>query len=154
LRLTVIVDERVAAFYALGQARATGRPTALLCTSGTAPAHYYPAVIEASASYLPLLVLTADRPFELHDPGAQQPIDQVRLFGAHVRHFVDVGAPETAALAALPRIAANAVTRTLCPTPGPVHVNLRFRKPLEPVVVHDPEPWQRHADLLRERGAP
>jgi 2-succinyl-5-enolpyruvyl-6-hydroxy-3-cyclohexene-1-carboxylate synthase len=81
LRCHALIDERSAAFYALGQARLSGVPSLLLCTSGTAPAHYYPAVIEARESGVPLLVLSADRPFELQRCGAHQTIDQTRLFG-------------------------------------------------------------------------
>ncbi len=134
LRCHDIVDERSAAFYALGRARATGRPSLLLCTSGSAPAHYFPAVIEASAAFVPLLVLSADRPFELHGCGASQTVDQLRLYGDHVRWFVDLGAPEPgeAALLSLRRAAVRAVAESLGPTPGPVHVNARARKPLEP----------------------
>jgi 2-succinyl-5-enolpyruvyl-6-hydroxy-3-cyclohexene-1-carboxylate synthase len=134
LRSHFVVDERAAAFFALGQARVSGRPTLLVCTSGTAGAHYFPAVIEASLSGVPLVVVTADRPWELQQTGASQTIDQTRLFGGHVRHFAALGAPEpeAGALRALARTAAQAVARSLGPEPGPVHVNAPFRKPLEP----------------------
>src|SRR5690606_13597277 len=89
LRVRDVVDERVAGFVALGVGRATGRPALLVCTSGSAPAHYYPAVIEAAAAHVPLLVLSADRPFEAHGCGANQTVDQQRLFGAHARFFAD-----------------------------------------------------------------
>ncbi|MEP7053032.1 MAG: thiamine pyrophosphate-binding protein, partial [Pseudomonadota bacterium] len=84
-----LVDERVAAFFALGQARVTGRPSLLVCTSGTAAANYFPAIIEARLSRVPLLVLTADRPFELQHSGAPQAIDQIKLFGESVRAFFE-----------------------------------------------------------------
>src|SRR5262249_24394126 len=89
-RLTIhrVRDERSAGFFALGMARASGRPAVVICTSGTAPAHLYPAVIEASLSGLPLVVLSADRPFELMHAAAPQTIDQTKLFGDHVRQFV------------------------------------------------------------------
>jgi 2-succinyl-5-enolpyruvyl-6-hydroxy-3-cyclohexene-1-carboxylate synthase len=146
----VIVDERAASFFALGQARVTGRPSVLVCTSGTAPAHYYPAVLEASQSFVPLLVVTADRPWELYDCGASQTIDQSKMFGSAVRHYAELGLPDPApaAILAVPRIAAQAVTRTLFPTKGPVHINARFRKPLEPAPVGAAEPW---APLLAGR---
>ena len=83
--VVVIVDERSAGFYALGAARATGRPAALICTSGTAAAHYLPALIEAAATFVPLVVVTADRPPELHYCGAPQTIDQDKLFGGFTR---------------------------------------------------------------------
>lgn len=129
-----VVDERSAAFFALGAARATGVPVVLLCTSGTAGAHHYPAVIEAALTGVPLIVVTADRPLEHSDCGAAQAIDQVKLFGDHVRGFFEVGTPEADddALRAVRRIATQAVARALDPQPGPVHVNARFRKPLEP----------------------
>lgn len=131
-----VFDERSAGFFAIGQARATGRPSVLLCTSGTAAAHYYPAVIEAAQAFVPLVVLSADRPFELQHCGANQTVDQTRLFGAHVRHFADVGMPADSerALAALRRTAVQAVTVASSPTPGPVHLNLHAGKPLEPSV--------------------
>src|SRR6185369_17962085 len=115
----------------------TGRPSVLVCTSGTAGAHYLPALIEASQSFVPMLVVTADRPWESQDAAAPQTIDQRKLFGDFARHFAELGLPDPspAALAAVPRIAAQAVARSLGPTPGPVHVNARFRKPLEPVPV-------------------
>ncbi len=156
LRLHVVVDERSAAFFALGQARVTGRPSLLVCTSGTAGAHYLPAIIEAAQSFVPMLVVTADRPWELYDAAAPQTIDQLKLFGSFVRHHAELGLPDPApsALRAVPRIAAQAVARALGPTPGPVHLNARFRKPLEPVVVSGPEPWEPLADALLARGAP
>jgi 2-succinyl-5-enolpyruvyl-6-hydroxy-3-cyclohexene-1-carboxylate synthase len=141
LRCWDVIDERAAAFFALGQARVTGRPSLLLCTSGTAGAHYLPAVIEAGAAQLPLLVLTADRPFELQDCGAAQTIDQVKLFGGHVRRYIELGLPDASdlALRALRRTAAQAVLTTTWPTPGAVHLNARARKPLEPQTVHTEE---------------
>jgi 2-succinyl-5-enolpyruvyl-6-hydroxy-3-cyclohexene-1-carboxylate synthase len=156
VRLHVIVDERSAAFFALGQARVTGRPTMLVCTSGTAGAHYFPAVIEAHQSFAPLLAVTADRPWELADAAAPQTIDQLKLFGGFVRHFAELGLPCAlpSALRAVPRVAAQAVARALGPTPGPVHVNARFRKPLEPVAASGPEPWEPLWEALMARGAP
>ena len=150
----VIVDERSAAFFALGQARATQLPTALLCTSGTAVAHYFPAVIEASLSFLPLLIVSADRPWEDRDTGASQTIDQVKMFGDVVRHFADLGPPDPSAFRAVARIAAQCVHATLSPTPGPVQLNVQFRKPLEPVAVSAPEPWRDALHALSEKGAP
>ena len=151
-----IIDERSAAFFALGQARVTGLPTVLICTSGTAAAHYLPAIIEANESFLPLVALTADRPWEAYDVASPQTIDQVKLFGGHVRHFFDVGTPEAsgAVLRGVVRIAAQAVARALGPTPGPVHINAHFRKPLEPVDVAGRESWQDDVDALLARGAP
>ena len=91
IEVTVIVDERSAAFFALGAAQASGEPVALLCTSGTAAANYHPAVCEADESGLPLVVLSADRPPELRGIGAGQTIDQIKLFGSSVRWFCEVG---------------------------------------------------------------
>lgn len=142
LSVRVVVDERAAAFFALGQVRITGRPTALVCTSGTAPAHWFPAVIEASQQHLPLLLVSADRPWESQGVAAPQTIDQVKLFGGFVREAIELGEPHPAALRAVPGIAARGVHRSLSPVPGPVHVNARFRKPLEPVDVAGPEPWE------------
>lgn len=135
LRLHSVIDERAAAFFALGQARVTGRPSLLLCTSGSAGAHYLPAVIEADQAGLPLLILTADRPTELLHVAANQTIDQRWLFEGYARRVVDVGAPDPApaALRGLRRLAAQAVALAQAPQPGAVHLNLRARKPLEPV---------------------
>ncbi len=156
LRSRVIVDERSAAFFALGQARASGRPSLLICTSGTAPAHYLPAVIEASRAGVPLVVVSADRGWEEADSGAPQVVDQLKLFGSHVRHFAELGVPDPspAALRAVPRVAAQAVAASLGPIPGPVHVNARFRKPLEPQVSDKPEPWEPELERLRRAGPP
>ncbi len=152
LRCWDVIDERAAAFFALGQARVTGRPSLLVCTSGTAGAHYLPAVIEAGAAHLPLLILTADRPFELQDCGAPQTIDQVKLLGGHVRRFFELGMPDASdlSLRALRRLAAQAVLTTTWPTPGAVHLNARARKPLEPQSVHttDEVALRAHVDSL------
>lgn len=131
----VVIDERSAAFFALGQARVTGRPTALLCTSGTAGAHYFPAIIEAAESGVPLVAITADRPWEAYGASAPQTIDQTKLFGSYVRGYFELGLPDPtdAAIRAVPRLVGQAVARAASPTPGPVHVDARFRKPLEPV---------------------
>lgn len=134
LEVQVVIDERAAAFVALGQARATGRPGLLVCTSGTAGAHYLPALVEASEARIPLLALTADRPPELQGRGASQTVDQVRFYGHHVRRSFDVGTatPEARAVDGLLRTAVLAVHATRWPDPGPVHLNASFRKPLEP----------------------
>jgi 2-succinyl-5-enolpyruvyl-6-hydroxy-3-cyclohexene-1-carboxylate synthase len=134
LDLTTLIDERAAGFFALGAARATGAPVALVCTSGTAAAHYLPAIVEASLAGVPLVVLTADRPPELQDCGASQTIDQVKLYGDFVRAAIDLGPPGPGELAlrAVRRKVAQAVTVASGPHPGPVHVQLPLRKPLEP----------------------
>ena len=132
LRVTVQLDERVGGFCALGMAKASGRPVALVCTSGTAAANYLPAVVEAHHSGVPLVVCTADRPPELRDAGAGQTIDQVKLYGDHVRWYAetpcDFDDPDYFA-----RLAVRAATTAGAgPDPGPVHLNWPFRKPLEP----------------------
>ncbi|HWO22134.1 MAG TPA: 2-succinyl-5-enolpyruvyl-6-hydroxy-3-cyclohexene-1-carboxylic-acid synthase [Kofleriaceae bacterium] len=134
LQLVTLVDERAAAFYALGAARATSAPAALVCTSGTAAAHYLPAIIEASLAGVPLLALTADRPPELHACGASQTIDQIGLYGGYVRAALDLGAPAPGELAlrAVRRKLVQAVALARGPRPGPVHVEVPLRKPLEP----------------------
>lgn len=151
LRKHTIIDERAAAFFALGLARSTGLPVALLCTSGTAGAHYLPAVIEASQAGHPLVIITADRPWEAYDCAASQTIDQVKLFGDHVRHFAELGLPERSALPAVMRIAAQAVHRATHPA-GAVHINARFRKPLEPVDAPRPEPHEAEVAALLAAG--
>ena len=153
-----IVDERSAAFFALGQGRVRGRPTLLVATSGTAGANYFPAVVEASASHVPLLVLTADRPVELAACGANQTIDQLKLYGDHARDFVDLGTPDASsrALRALRRAVAQAVFTSQYPLPGAVHLNARARKPLEPGAAESDEERVLAAavDALIERPAP
>jgi len=132
LRPWVVTDERAAGFFALGMARASGRPAALLCTSGTAAANYLPAVVEASMAEIPLVVLTADRPPELRDCHAAQTVDQVRLYGTHARWSVDAPAPGAGVdLDAYFRtLALRAVAAATEAPRGPVHVNLPMREPL------------------------
>ena len=129
----VIIDERSAGFFALGQARISGLPSVLICTSGSALSHYFPAVIEARQSGTPMLVLSADRPFELTHSGAHQTIDQTRIFGEYARYFeLGTPVPEVAALLGLRRTAWQAVDATLSAPRGAVHLNFRAKKPLEP----------------------
>ena len=137
------LDERSAGFYALGLAMATERPVALVCTSGTAAVEFHPAVVEAQMSNVPLLVLTADRPPELRHSGANQTIDQVKMYGDHVLWAVDVGLPEAeppgVALRNLRTTAARALAVADGIVKGPVHLNIPFRKPLEPDGAHNPD---------------
>lgn len=137
-----IVDERSSAFFALGLARAIGRPVALLCTSGTAGANYFPAICEAAQDDIPLLILTGDRPPEDHECGAQQVMQQAGMYGDHVRWHHQTAQAEATPhkLAYLRSLACRALHRTRFPQPGPVHLDLPFRKPLEPVQVSTGHP--------------
>ena len=130
-----VLDERSAGFFALGLARQHRRPTALICTSGTAAANFLPAIIEAQESGVPLLVITADRPPELRECASGQTIDQQKLYGGHVNFYHELAVPE--AKLELLRYArqtiVHAFERTLFPFAGPVHLNAPFRDPLPPV---------------------
>lgn len=133
-RPVVHVDERGTAFAALGYGRATGCPAAWITTSGTAVANGMPAVVEAATDGVPMLCLTADRPPELRGSGANQTIDQVKIFGDYARHFVDLPPPSSGMPPeALLCVVDEAVHRARRVPPGPVHLNCMFRKPLDPV---------------------
>ena len=130
-----VLDERSAAFFALGMARATERPVALVCTSGTAAANFYPAVIEAAYSRVPLLVLTADRPPEMRDCHSGQTIDQLKLYGNYPNWQTELTIPsvEMGMLAYLRQTVMYGWERSLYPVPGAVHLNIPFRDPLAPI---------------------
>ncbi|MGV0104785.1 2-succinyl-5-enolpyruvyl-6-hydroxy-3-cyclohexene-1-carboxylate synthase [Nostoc sp. DSM 114160] len=130
-----ILDERSAAFFALGQAKATGRPVVLVCTSGTAGANFYSAVIEASYSRVPLLILTTDRPPELRDCHSGQTVDQLRLYGNYPNWQTELALPcaDLGMLAYLRQTVIHSWERAQNPTKGPVHLNIPFRDPLAPV---------------------
>ncbi|MDZ8140504.1 MAG: 2-succinyl-5-enolpyruvyl-6-hydroxy-3-cyclohexene-1-carboxylic-acid synthase [Nostoc sp. DedQUE04] len=130
-----ILDERSAAFFALGQAKATGRAVVLVCTSGTAGANFYSAVIEASYSRVPLLILTTDRPPELRDCHSGQTVDQLRLYGNYPNWQTELALPcaDLGMLAYLRQTVIHSWERAQTPTKGPVHLNIPFRDPLAPV---------------------
>lgn len=139
LRVHVIPDERSAAFFALGLARASGRPPALIATSGSAPAHWLPAAIEACEDEQPLILLSADRPPELLDCGANQATAQGGLFAGHARALYALPADASGAHAR--DVGRRAAASCRWPRPGPVHLNIAFR---EPLVAADPgrcEAW-------------
>jgi 2-succinyl-5-enolpyruvyl-6-hydroxy-3-cyclohexene-1-carboxylate synthase len=171
LRVQVVLDERSAAFRALGIATATGRPVIVCCTSGTAATNFHPAVVEAFHARVPLLVCTADRPPELRATGAGQTIDQTQLYGNAVRWFFDPGPPMDAPGAGVTwrSLASRAFAEAMGPPAGPVHLNLPFREPLVPtgalladapgrtdgspwtrVTAHQPEPAPADVERLVE----
>ncbi|MGD1904502.1 MAG: 2-succinyl-5-enolpyruvyl-6-hydroxy-3-cyclohexene-1-carboxylic-acid synthase [Leptolyngbyaceae cyanobacterium] len=137
-----VLDERSASFFALGRAKATGIATALICTSGTAGANYFPAVIEAWESRVPLVVLTADRPPELRQCSSGQTIDQQKLFGGYVQGYAELGLPEAnlSALGYLRQTLSQIWRQAHQPAPGPVHLNCPFRDPLTPPITADLDP--------------
>ena len=135
IETTSIVDERVAGFFALGAAQASGEPAVVSCTSGTAAANLHPAICEADEAGVPLIALTSDRPPELRGVGAGQTIDQLKLYGDAVRWFCEAGTHDAddSGLLHLRSVACRAyVTAAGDPRPGPVHVNLPWRDPLGP----------------------
>src|SRR5258706_8769508 len=157
IRIWMHVDERSAAYFGLGMAKRFGQTVALLCTSGTAAANFMPAVVEAKLTYVPLLVLTADRPHELRDNGAPQSIDQNRLYGTYVKWFVEIALPEATnvALRYIRTIAVRAAASVQANPAGPVHLNFPFREPLTP----EPIPGQSlppvaQRDLVAWQGRP
>ncbi len=156
----VHIDERSASFFALGLAKATGRPAVVLCTSGTAAANFHPAVLEASYARVPMIVCTADRPPEFRQVGDGQTVDQAHLYGDAVRWYSEPETPRADALGAAAwatwrSLADRALAESLGPPAGPVHLNLPFREPLVPASASDtpfdlggrPEgrPWLRVA---------
>jgi 2-succinyl-5-enolpyruvyl-6-hydroxy-3-cyclohexene-1-carboxylate synthase len=152
IRLHVRIDERSASFTALGVARASARMVPVLCTSGTAAAEFHAAVLESDASRIPLMVLTADRPPELRGTGANQTLDQIKLYGGAVRHFAEIGVPESrpdavhywrAAISAAVAAGSGALGAA-----GPVHLNLALREPLVPTAdaAGFPHPLDGRAD--------
>lgn len=128
----VVLDERSAGFVALGLAKASRQPVALICTSGTAAANYLPAVVEAFHSRLPLVVITADRPASYHDWGSPQTIFQNGLYARHVRWATEVAVPRHSPAGAGRLTALRAVENACGPPGGPVHINWPLEKPLEP----------------------
>ncbi|MGJ7920331.1 2-succinyl-5-enolpyruvyl-6-hydroxy-3-cyclohexene-1-carboxylic-acid synthase [Neobacillus sp. LXY-4] len=145
LKLHIQIDERSAGFFALGIAKAQGKSVALLCTSGTAAANYFPAIVEANISRVPLIVLTADRPHELRDVGAPQAIDQIHLYGQHVKWFVEMALPEATdeLIRYAQTVCARAIATSQMTPAGPVHLNLPFREPLLPKL-DDPQVFEKN----------
>ncbi|MGB3260553.1 2-succinyl-5-enolpyruvyl-6-hydroxy-3-cyclohexene-1-carboxylic-acid synthase [Paenisporosarcina sp.] len=136
------IDERSAGFFALGMAKANRSPVLLLCTSGTAAANYFPSIVEANYARIPLIVLTADRPHELREVGAPQAIDQVQLYGKHVKWSVDfpLADEHKETIPFIVRHTARAITHAKAAPMGPVHINIPFREPLLLDFDFQPEP--------------
>jgi 2-succinyl-5-enolpyruvyl-6-hydroxy-3-cyclohexene-1-carboxylate synthase len=146
-----VIDERSAGFVALGMAKASGRPVAVTCTSGTAAVNLHPAVVEAHEARVPLIVMTGDRPPELREVGAGQAIDQIKLYGTAAKWFVEVGTHEPSRETAIHHraLACRAYWTASGGRPGPVHLNFALREPLAPVAVSDgldPTDWGGRPD--------
>lgn len=141
------IDERSAGFYALGLAKASSSPVVLICTSGTAAANYFPAIVEAYYARVPLLVVTADRPHELRDVGAPQAINQINLFGSHVKWSADLPLPEQGnRLEFLKHHLGRAAAMAETAPKGPVHLNVPFREPLG---IDFEQPYESERELYR-----
>ena len=144
-----VIDERSAGFVALGMAKASGRPVAVTCTSGTAAANLHPAVVEAHEARVPLIVMTADRPPELREVGAGQAIDQIKLYGTAAKWFVEVGTHDPTRATAIHHraLACRAYWTAAAGRPGPVHLNFPLREPLAPEPEDlDPADWAGRPD--------
>ncbi|MGQ9838491.1 MAG: 2-succinyl-5-enolpyruvyl-6-hydroxy-3-cyclohexene-1-carboxylic-acid synthase [Cyanobacteriota bacterium] len=130
-----VLDERSAAFFALGLAQQQRQPIPLVCTSGSAAAHFFPALLEAAESGIPMLILTADRPPELRHCRSGQTLDQVKLYGHYPNWQAELALPaaDLGQLSYLRQTLIHAWERTLYPFPGPVHLNVPFRDPLAPL---------------------
>jgi 2-succinyl-5-enolpyruvyl-6-hydroxy-3-cyclohexene-1-carboxylate synthase len=151
----IFADERSAAFFALGYARALHKPAVLICTSGTAVANYFPAIIEASTDSQPMIVLSADRPFELLETGANQTIRQHNIFGNYCRWNFQFPAPSTdTPLTSVLSAVDHAVKRSLGAPAGPVHLNVPFREPLEPETYELSSPWAAPVKAWMESASP
>lgn len=150
IEVQLAIDERAAAFFALGLARGSGSPVALACTSGTATVNYHPALVEAALTGVPLVVLTADRPARLRGLGAPQTIDQTKLYGDTVRHFQELPLPEFSAeaVSAMGAQVAFACAMAQQVPAGPVHLNVPFDEPLAPI----PRDTERVAALASTLG--
>jgi len=132
IRCFPIIDERSSAFFALGIAKKTNSPVAIVTTSGTAVAELYPAIIEAFYQRVPLIICTADRPSALRNSGANQTINQNNIYKNHIRYFADAGLPDLKKLSKAKELAENAIRCAAFSNRGPVHINFPFEKPFEP----------------------
>src|SRR3954463_11154032 len=144
-----VLDERCAGVVALGMAKASGRPVAVTCTSGSAAANLMPAVVEAHEARVPLIILTADRPPELRETGAGQAIDQGKLYGSFAKWFVEVGTPPPSRDAAIHHraLACRAWHTARGGRPGVVHLNFPLREPLAPVAEEfEAREWEGRPD--------
>lgn len=150
----VVIDERSAAFFALGMAKQTDRPVAIVCTSGTAVANYFPAIVEAHYSRVPLIILTADRPHELRDIGAPQAIEQINMYGDFIKWFHEMALPEATIdmLMYVRGKASRAVYVSKEGNAGPVHLNFPFREPLVPDFTLDRLWTQEELSDLEEKA--
>lgn len=127
------IDERSASFMALGIAKAHKEPTVLVCTSGSAVAHYLPAILEAQYSGVPLIVLSADRPYTLLHTGAPQTVDQQKFFGTAVNYYEELAVPQDEHYYTYPRqVARKAYMKAMDTKKGPVHINIPLFEPLVP----------------------
>ncbi|ESA32119.1 2-succinyl-5-enolpyruvyl-6-hydroxy-3-cyclohexene-1-carboxylate synthase [Leptolyngbya sp. Heron Island J] len=148
-----ILDERSASFFALGCAKQLHQPVILVCTSGTAGANFYPAIIEAYESHVPLLIFTADRPPEMRACSSGQTIDQQKLFGTFVNWYTEMAVPEVNLLSYARQTMVQSWRKAFSPSPGPVHINCPFRDPLAPIK-DSPEPSLSEADFFTAISPP